>query len=353
MTELNPYGGYLAQVTHDYFYDMALRGTHNAVIGEMPPELRAQTEPWLHDTIPIPGVPTPPLMRELNRATLGAWGNYIGDLYSRGRIAPVEHRREVAIRSTLTMCLLGTADSAVRQREVDARNPAQGVRNFHRSLSTVLLDGEAVTPVDGLAIEPQVVAFNLAQYMHGRLGMAHSNRSAAARADMSFVTAAVDRQLTLPLTDVESFVAVARDLGEAAAWMALRHTELANPDEPRRDQRGRNIALALGRIGGYINHGSQLMGAIADHMPTYATAILLREGGASGAALKAIDERRRDLVNTAVKAGRAALEPGNRPQEGIFRMAVRLLDVKERIFARRGNPRKIDQALSADPYWAA
>ena len=347
-----PYGGYLEQVTIDYFWNGAnagLRGTHTQVLTDMPPPLQRQVQPWLHDTIPIPGVPTPPLMRQLNCGTLGAWGNYIGDAYNGGEIAPVQQRREVAIRSTLTMGFLGAVDSAVR--ESAATRTDAGVAAFYRGVQGALVSGDLIYPVADLAEGPQMAALSLAQYMHYRLGVAHPNRQGVMASDLSQLISASDQQLHLPHNDIEGFIGVARTLGEATAWMALRHTELANPNEPRHETRGRHIALALGRIGGFINHGSQVLAAVKDHMPTYATAILVDAGGASARALQAVDERRQDLVSEAVREGREALEPGNRRQAGIFRMAVRLLGIKEHSFATRGKQEDIDKALQTDPFW--
>jgi hypothetical protein len=347
-----PYAGYLEQVTIDYFthgQDAGLRGTHNQVLAEMPPALQAQVQPQLHDTAPLPGILTPPLLRELNRATLGSWGNYLGDLNNRGDIAPVAVRREVAVRTTLTMGLLGTADTVLRG-SMDMRTP-ESVAGFHEALQTSLLTGQQAPPVPGMAGEEQLAALGLAAYMHTRLGLYHPLREHAATTDMKSLAGATVRQVSGDPRDVEALVAVAADLGEVTAVMALRHTELFDPNTQRADISGRLAVKALGRIGGYVNHGSQILSAVRDRLPTYATAILLQAGGATSAALWEIRDAQRQLTRAAEREGRAQLQPGNEKQRGIFDMAVHLLKIKERVLAKRGSQRQIDKAMNADPFW--
>jgi hypothetical protein len=347
-----PYAGYLEQVTIDYFthgQDAGLRGTHNQVLTEMPPDLQVQVQPQLHDTAPLPGILTPPLLRELNRATLGSWSNYQGDLYNRGEIAPVSVRRQVAVRGTLTMGLLGAVDAAVRESR-DTRTPER-VNQLHGAVQRGLLTGEHTDPVPGLAQDEQIAAIGLASYMHIKLGLRHPMRQAAAKSDMSALMGASRRQMAVSPRDTEALVVVAADIGRVTASLALRHTELHDPYNPRTYAEGRFAGEALGVIGGFVNHGSQILSAVRDRLPTYATAIILQHGGATGPALREVAQHQRELVDTAEREGRTHLEKGNEKQRGIFDMAVHLLKIKERILAKRGSQRQIDKAMNADPFW--
>lgn len=151
--------------------------------------------------------------------------------------------------------------------------------------------------------------------------------------------------------DVEELTDVAGELGKATASWALRYTEL-HPSQTGDYPEGRIAAEALGKVGGYLRHGSQVYAAVRDTVPTYATAVLLNHGGATSAAFREIGQIRDDLASAAVREGRAALEPNNERQQGIFKMATHLLRIKEAALARRGSARVIDNILSRDPFWA-
>lgn len=180
-----PYGGYLEQVTKDYFTQEGLRSTHNSVLTDMPGDLAEQVKPWLADT-----VAWPPLLGELGRATLGAWGNYLGDTYNRGEIVDNDIRRKTATASTLTMGLLGVTNDIVRTRH---RNPESVVQFFDKLGNA--LQGSAIDSVDtGLKISTQLTAFDLARYMSWRLGLANTPLGEAIGKDVEAIKEASERQ---------------------------------------------------------------------------------------------------------------------------------------------------------------
>ena len=337
-----PYGGYLQQVTKDYFSYDGLRGTHNSVLSDMSPELQEQAQPWLRDT-----VSWPPLLGELNRATLGAWGNYLGDM-NRGQIADNDTRREVAVASTLTMGLLGAMDGTVRGTKDRTPSAASG---FYENVFRSLAYNENLEPDDRLVPGNQLAAYGLARHMHDRLGFGRNPALGLAVAeDVGLIADATNRQLTLPSDSVGAFQQVAADLGEATASWALRYTELGDLDRPFANPEGRLAAEALGRLGGLLRHGTQLEAALRDHMPTYATATFVRKGIGTEA-LSEIDEMRADLASDAIKAGQDALRTGNRLQRGIFKMATRLLYIREMFMPSSVSQHHLEKVIKGDPYW--
>lgn len=342
--EHGPYGGYLQQVTRDYFLDAGLRQTHTAVDG-LPLTLRDQVAPWFPDL-----VPWPPLLAELPAATLGAWGNYLGDIYNGGAVdnSPegVDRRREVAVASTLTMGLLRVVDSALVRPNPDADTTVGFMDKLGLSLQRGT--GKSYELPKGAGR----VAVDLAEYMHGRLGLANPLRGGAIADDLRLMSTAFERQDRLEHTDISGLIGAAGDLGEAAASWVLRYTEFRDADNPGDNIDGRITAQGLGRLGGYLRHGTNIEAAVRTRRPTYATAILLRRGGATTAALRGVAELRENLAQEAITMGAERLEPGNRRQQGIFRMAVRLLRIRE-VGMRRPSPRRIDNLLNSDPFWAA
>jgi hypothetical protein len=284
---------------------------------------------------------------ELNRATLGAWGNYLGDM-NRGQIVDNDMRREVAVASTLTMGLLGAMDGTVRGTKDRSPSAASG---FYENVFRSLAHDEDLEADDRLVPGNQLSAFGLARHMHGRLGFNRNPALGQAVAeDLGVMAEAINQQLTLPAGDIVSFEQVAAGLGEATASWALRYTELGDPDRPFSNPEGRLAAEALGRLGGYLRHGTQIEAALRDHMPTYATATLVRKGLGTEA-LSEIDEMRADLASDAIKAGQAALRTGNHLQRGIFKMATRLLYLREMFMPSSVSQRHLEKVVEHDPYW--
>jgi hypothetical protein len=354
MSSSGPYEGYLGRVTRDYFvatdfmYGTGLRETHNAVLTEMPVQLQQQVQPLLADTRPL-GPLTPPIVQQFNRARLGAWGNYLGDMQRRGELAPIEQRREVAIGSSLIMGMLGGVDTVVRDGV--AKTP-RAVSDFHGALQGAVLLGEEARPTELLALQPQIDALALGRYMHERLGLDNPVRRGAFARDLYTIAAATDEQLTASRNNVESFIHAAAELGTSAASLVLHLTELRDTRKPAISERGREAALALGKLGVWLRHGTQILPALKDRMPTYATAILVRDGGVTTASLREIQETRKALADTAAREGREALRRASDQQKGIFKMAVDLLRLTEVTLPRRGSRRAIDRALQADSFWA-
>ncbi len=350
-------------MSKDYFLPEkwgGLRGSHNDLYGipgtdeVMDPELRQAMQPWFRNTVPFPA-----LLSEFGRAMLGAWGNYLGDIYNAGDQAPQTQRREIAVRSTLTMGLAGVLDAASRDYAATSENAiATGDRaeELYSGVRYLLANGSQDEPYEVVRSTPlQRTAFDLAAYLHKRFDLANNQPlKASLDFDLVDIARAVDRQYSLghiaPRIE-DQRLAVASELGRGAALLVLDHTYAWDPENPGNYEKGQEAAERLGNIGGVLRHGSGLLGQVEGRVPTYATSILLAHGGATKAALHEIDTARDDMVQLLATQGRLALESGTDRQRGIYNMAVRLLKIKERSVVRDGARRKIDTALNADSFW--
>ena len=361
--EHGPYNGYLAQVTVDYFTQTppdaeqqhGLRDTHDAVFEGMSPELRQAVAPYMNDI-----VPWPPLLGELKRATFGAWGNYVGDQYElarRGEIPATEDRREMAVRSTLTMGFLSVTEAALGDR--DPARSTDEVAGFFAKVTHSLMTGE----VDATAILPEVdadvrashetVAQHLAAFMYRRFGLREHHRlRITLGSDMDKLAALTETQLTTPPTDEATFLDVARGLGTTSAALVLRHAQMRYRARET-DDLDETVAFDLGALGGYLRHGTNIVGTLRAHLPTYATAILAKHGGATKAALAEIRALRNEKAGESERYLKEldVLDRSSARRRGIVTMARHLLWIKEGFLRRRGTARQINQVLRTDPFW--
>jgi hypothetical protein len=358
MTEFKhgPYGGYLAQVTHDYFAAGGLRPSHDAVFAGMDPSAAEVAREYMPDLRPF-GNATPALLAELPRATLGAWGNYLGDLY-RGDIAPVEARREVAVRTTLTMGMLAAAEDTLRQ--TPGARTAEQTDALYSSLHVALIDGKVpLNSVVKFDVGPHTPMWILGMHLHSRARLENpldEVRREAFAGDIWALAEATKRRFALPQIAAQEMLGVAMKMGRVTATMALRHTTMpALRDEvtaPPLNLPGEKAALMLGKIGGVIAHGDHAEAAFRGNMPTYATATIKSGGGPTKSALEAVTQNRKDTVNDLRKKGLEMLGDGTEQQRGIFRMAVRLLETRHRK-SHHGSPKAIDDALTYNTFWKA
>ncbi|HSX35638.1 MAG TPA: hypothetical protein VLH84_01750 [Patescibacteria group bacterium] len=354
---IGPYGGCLPRVTVDYFsYRFGIRGSHNAVFDGMDPQLQADMQPWLGDYVPLPALPDRPrrLLGELRRATLGAWGDaYIGGIATGDvRLSRAERRADRAVRSeravcsTLTMAMLGAAETALRDPNGERGRTPESVAGFNDRLSRALLG-------DLQPAQDDSVAVRLAAFMHGRFELDTNLPLASAMGrDLGTIAHYNAIQFGEARNDPDIMVGVAERYGRITASLALNQVVFGQPGLERHvDRRARTACEELGRLGGILRHGTNVPYALEQHLPTYATAILVQHGGPSDEALRTIQETRDDQAHDAISTGREFLRGGSRKQRGTYAMAVRLLDIKEGRMPDSGSREQIE-ALLQDPYWS-
>jgi hypothetical protein len=75
----------------------------------------------------------------------------------------------------------------------------------------------------------------------------------------------------------------------------------------------------------------------------------MSKGGPTREALASIEERRNDAVNDLVKEGKEALSDSTRQSRGIFRMAVRLLGIRQGV-GGTGSAEAIEKQMRQE-YW--
>lgn len=352
-----PYGGYLGQVTGDYFFAKGLRGTHDAVFNGMDGATKLAVQPYMHD-LQVPetvGNLLPSraceLLEELHRATLGAWGNYVGDMYNGGgRVASTEARREVAVGSTLIMAMLEADNMTWARSHADAHGAAD-VANFYDSMRGAITgDNKQIVDGDKFAYGPYKAMQVLAQQVNTRVIGRDQSRKEATAAHVDELADARRRQFEAGWNSAGELLGVALDLGSITAKLGLELTTLrpeVKAAPPNLEAEA--AAIALGKIGAVLTHGTHVDAAFRDHMPTYATATIISEGGATKAAMERIRQTREESVHSLVAEGKEALRDGTRQQRGIFRMAVRLLRTRQ-AHGGTGSPAAIERQMRG-PYW--
>jgi len=349
---VTPYAGYFGDVFGDYFYHNGLRGTHNAVFEGMTPGVQQTVQPYMPDHKPL-GNLTPPLLQELNRATLGAWSNYLGDMYlGGGRVASTEARRQVALGSTLIMGMLA-ADEATWRQSPDARD-ATNVTLFYASVRGQLAgENTRFMQRPGLAGEPRRATQLLAKQVRRRIIGDNEDQKEALVSSLHGFADARHVQFTTGRGEIGHMLNMAFDLGEVTARAALSLTT-SRPeikDAPPREA-AEVAAVALGKLGAILTHGTHVATDFRDRMPTYATAIVMNGYGPTKKALATIREHREEYALGLVHEGRVALKDGTPQQRRIFDMAVRLLRIRQ-MRGGIGSTEVIKESMRNDPYWSA
>jgi hypothetical protein len=201
------------------------------------------------------------------------------------------------------------------------------------------------------AHHPHMATQLLAEQVHTRVVAGNEERQTALVEQVHALAGVRREQFANRRGEIGGMLITALNLGEVTARMALGLTTL-RPEvkaAPASNE-GEAAAIALGKIGAIITHGTGVDAAFRDRMPTYATATVMNEYGPTKAAINSINEHRAEYVDMLVNEGRAALKDGTRQQQGIFRMAVRLLKIRQ---GQRGigSTDAIKRYMKEDPYW--